>query len=188
MTIWQAILLGLLQGATEFIPVSSSGHLLLVPWLLGWDPPGLTFSLAVHVGTALAVLAYFYQDWIAMASSTIMWIRERKPISGQAKLLALLIVGTIPAGVIGLMFEDFFERIFQSPLVGAIMLSVTALLLYAGERLGELTRKLNDLDWADAIFIGFAQALAIFPGISRSGATIAAGRSRNIERDAAAKF
>ena len=188
MSIIQAIILGLLQGATEFIPVSSSGHLVLVPWLLGWDSPGLVFDTVVHWGTLVAVLAYFWRDWLALIGA---WLRGlvrwdwRDPL---ARLLWLLIVGSIPAAAIGFLLEDFFESLFGKPAWVAVFMLVTAALLALGELLGNRTRKMADLGWPDALMIGLAQASAIAPGISRSGATIATGLFRGLERDVAARF
>lgn len=188
MTIFQAIILGILQGTTEFVPVSSSGHLVLVPWLLGWGSPGLTFGVAVHFGTMFGVLLYFWREWWAMFRAVLRWPKTRGEDDPDRRLFLLLALGTIPAAVIGGIFEGFFTEVFEHPLVAALMLLVTAGLLILGERIGKSTRSLTDMRWRDSLFIGFAQALAIFPGISRSGATIAAGRLRDVRRDDAARF
>jgi undecaprenyl-diphosphatase len=188
MDIIQAIVLGLLQGATEFIPVSSSGHLVLVPWLLGWDSPGLVFDTVVHWGTLVAVLAYFWRDWLALIGA---WVRGllrwdwRDPL---ARLMWLLIVGSIPAAVLGYFLESFFESLFGKPAWVAFFLLVTAALLAISEFLGKRSRKMEDLGWVDALLIGLGQAVAIAPGISRSGATMAAGLFRGLERTVAARF
>jgi undecaprenyl-diphosphatase len=189
MTIIQAIILGILQGATEFIPVSSSAHLLLVPWLLDWETkPSLGFDVILHLGTLMAVLIYFWKDWLAMAQSALRWLTKRDSSDPNLKLLGLLILGTIPAAILGALFEDFFERVFESPLVAALLLFVTAGLLFVGERLGKQQRQPEEMTWLDSLLIGLAQAVAILPGISRSGATMAAGRLRGLGRDAAARF
>jgi undecaprenyl-diphosphatase len=188
MSIFQAIILGIIQGATEFIPVSSSGHLVQVPWLLAWQSPGLVFDTVVHWGTLVAVLAYFWRDWLALITA---WLRGlarwdwRDPL---ARLVWLIIAGSIPATVIGYFLEDFFESLFQQPAWVSFFLLVTALLLALGERLGDRTRKLDGLRLPDALIIGLGQALAIAPGISRSGVTISAGLFRDLERPAAARF
>lgn len=187
MTIFQAIILGLLQGSTEFIPVSSSGHLVLVPWLLGWAPSGLTFTVVVHLGTVVGVLAFFWQDWLRMLQGAIEWLRTRH-VTPYFRLLLLLLLGVVPAAVLGLLFRSFFERVFESPVFAAVSLLITAALLFAGEKVGKLRRDIDDMTWWDGLFIGLAQALAILPGISRSGATIAAGRVRDMEREDAARF
>jgi undecaprenyl-diphosphatase len=188
MAIIQAIVLGLLQGATEFIPVSSSGHLVLVPWLLRWEPPGLVFDTVVHGGTLLAVLAYFWRDWWALSTAWLRgWARLdwRDP---EARLMWLLILGSIPAAVLGYLLEDFFEALFGEPAWVSVFLLATAALLALSERLGRRARKISDLQWFDALLIGLGQAAAIAPGISRSGATMAAGLLRGVERPVAARF
>jgi undecaprenyl-diphosphatase len=188
MNIIQAIVLGLLQGATEFIPVSSSGHLVLVPWLLGWDSPGLVFDTVVHWGTLVAVLAYFWRDWLALIRAWLQGLVQRDWRDPLARLMWLLIVGSIPAAVLGFVLEDFFESLFGKPAWVAVFMLVTASLLTLGELLGGRSRKMDDLRWPDALVIGLAQASAIAPGISRSGATISAGLFRGLERDVAARF
>jgi undecaprenyl-diphosphatase len=188
MEIIQAIVLGLVQGATEFIPVSSSGHLVLVPWLLGWDSPGLVFDTVVHWGTLVAVLAYFWRDWLALI---LAWLRGllrwdwRDPL---ARLAWLLILGSIPAALIGFLLEDFFESLFGKPVWVSFFLLVTAGLLALSERLGKRSRVMGDLRWHDALLIGLVQAAAIAPGISRSGATMATGLFRGLQRPDAARF
>lgn len=188
MDIIQAIILGLVQGVTEFIPVSSSGHLVLVPWLLSWDEPGLIFDTVVHWGTLVAVLAYFWRDWWALVTA---WLRGlirwdwREP---QARLMWLLLVGSIPAAAIGFALEDFFESLFGEPAWVSVFLLVTACLLALSERLGRREREIQALHWPDALVIGLGQAAAIAPGISRSGATIATGLLRGLQRPAAARF
>ncbi|MBN1427371.1 MAG: undecaprenyl-diphosphatase UppP [Anaerolineae bacterium] len=189
MTIIQVIILGIIQGATEFIPISSSAHLLLIPWLLQWEEtPSLGFDIILHLGTVMAVLIYFWRDWLAMAQSVLRWAIKRDNSDPNLKLLGLLILGTIPAAVIGGLFNDFFEQVFEYPLVASLMLFVTAGLLFIGERIGKQDRDPESMTWLDSLLIGLAQAIAIFPGISRSGATISAGRLRGLKRETAARF
>jgi undecaprenyl-diphosphatase len=188
MNIIQAILLGLLQGATEFIPVSSSGHLVLVPWLLGWDSPGLVFDTVVHWGTLVAVLAYFWRDWLALIGAWLRGLVRWDWHDPLARLMWLLIVGTIPAALLGFLLEGFFESLFGEPAWVAVFMLVTAALLALSERLGSRSRDLDGLGWSDAVVIGLAQASAIAPGISRSGATMATGLFRGLDRTAAARF
>ncbi len=188
MTPLQAILLGVVQGATEFIPVSSSGHLVLVPWLLGWDSPSLVFDVAVHCGTLLAVLIYFRRDWLKMVRSTSHWLRKRRGNESSVRLLGLIIIGTLPAAVVGILFQNFFEHAFAQPLVVTLMLLVTAAMLLVGEHAGKSIRGMEHLTWRDSLLIGLAQALAIMPGISRSGSTIAASRLLDTKRGDAARF
>ena len=187
MTVWQAIALGIVQGATEFIPVSSSGHLVLVPWLLGWEQPALSFIVMLHLGTITGVLLFFHRDWLTIARSTLRWMRTGRNDT-NARLSVLLLVGILPAALVGVLFRNFFETVFQQPLVVALMLLITAALLLISERLGRLKRDISDMTWADSLIIGLAQTLALMPGISRSGATIAAGRLRDMQRDDAARF
>jgi undecaprenyl-diphosphatase len=200
VNILQAFFLGVLQGATEFLPVSSSGHLVLVPWLLGWPAPGLAFDAVVHWGTAVAVVVYFWRDWASLvpaacrALSSVLRKETRSfpknLVSGSvdSRLAWLILLGTAPAALIGYLLEDFFEGMFARPVAAAGFLLVTAVLLSASERLGRRGRDLDTLAWPDALIVGLGQALAIFPGISRSGATIAAGLARGLRREPAARF
>jgi undecaprenyl-diphosphatase len=184
----QALVLGIVQGATEFVPISSSGHLVLVPWLLDWPEPGLAFDTIVHWGTLLAVLAVFWRDLVALARAWARSLVERKLNPTEAKLAWLIIVGTVPATLMGFFGEDFFESLFGSPGRVAVLLLITGAILALSERLGKRQRSMDDLSWLDSILIGLAQGLAIAPGISRSGATIAMGLLRGVEREAAARF
>ncbi len=188
MDIIQAIILGIVQGATEFIPVSSSGHLVLVPWLLGWAGPGLVFDTVVHWGTLVAVLAYFWRDWWKIITAWLRGLLRWDWSDPNARLMWLIVVGTIPAAVIGYVLQDFFEALFGKPLWVSVFMLVTAGLLATSERLGSRTRALGDLGLADGLVIGLGQAAAIAPGISRSGSTIAAGLFRGVERAAAARL
>jgi undecaprenyl-diphosphatase len=186
MNLFQALFLGLLQGATEFLPVSSSGHLVLVPWLLRWDSPGLAFDAVVHWGTALAVIACFWRDWVTLIRAAFR--RRGDPCGRPANLAWLILLGTLPAMFAGWLLGDFFEGMFARPVAAAALLLVTAALLTASERFGRHARDLDTLTWSDALLVGFAQALAIFPGLSRSGATIAAALARGLKREPAARF
>lgn len=188
MDIIQAIVLGLLQGATEFIPVSSSGHLVLVPWLLNWESPGLVFDTVVHWGTLVAVLAYFWRDWLALIGAWLQGLVRWDWRDPLARLMWLLILGSVPAAALGFLWEDLFESLFGRPAWVAFFLLVTAALLVVSERLGRRSRKMTDLGWLDALLIGLGQAMAIAPGISRSGATMAAGLFRGLDRTIAARF
>ena len=189
MTLFQAFILGVLQGATEFLPVSSSGHLVLVPWLLNWTASSLAFDAVVHWGTAVAVIAYFWRNWVTLASAFIKATILKSPDhKSGARMVWFILLGTIPAALLGYLLDDFFEAMFGRPTVAAGFLLVTATLLAASERMGRRERDLDTLDWLDALLIGLAQALAIFPGISRSGSTIATGLARGLRRESAAQF
>ena len=188
MNIVQAFVLGIVQGITEFIPISSSGHLVLVPWLLNWPEPGLAFDTIVHWGTLLAVLAVFWRDLVALARAWARSLVERNLEPTEARLAWLIIVGTLPAALMGFLWEDFFEGLFGSPGLVAALLLVTGAILALSERLGRRQLSMGDLSWLDSVLIGLAQGLAIAPGISRSGATIAVGLLRGVRREAAARY
>ena len=184
----RALVLGALQGATEFLPISSSGHLVLVPWLLGWDKPGLVFDTTVHLGTLVAVVAYFYRDLWALFVAWLRSLQQRDFSDDVARLAWLILVGTLPAALLGYLLQDFFEDLFGQPLWVALLLTATGLLLALAERLGERGRTLRSLNWRDALAVGLAQACAIAPGISRSGATISGGLVRGLNRPEAARL
>jgi undecaprenyl-diphosphatase len=202
LSVFQAFFLGVLQGATEFLPVSSSGHLVLVPWLLRWRSPGLVFDAVVHWGTAAAVIVYFRDDWVSLIRAAITSLLERggsrtsstedqengSTGAGQPLLVWLIVVGTVPGVLAGYLLQDFFEHMFARPAAAAGFLLVTAGLLTASERLGRRERDIGELGWLDAVVVGLGQALAILPGISRSGATMAAGLARGVKREPAARF
>lgn len=195
MDLLEAIILGIVQGATEFLPVSSSGHLVLVSWWLGYGTPPLLYSVVVHLGTTLAVLLYFWRDWQSLLLTVWQTLKTRQldlANNPEQRLLLLLAFGTIPAAVLGILLADFFEEQFSRPAIVSMSLWVTAALLVYGER--SRTADVNsDLDprnvkTNDSLIIGLAQAFAIMPGISRSGSTIAAGLFRGLSRPAATRF
>lgn len=189
MEIAKAVVLGIVQGTTEFIPISSSGHLVLVPWLLGWENPGLAFDAIVHWGTLLAVLAFFAQDIRCILVAMWRDLLTGTPwATSEARLGWFIALGTVPAALAGLLLESTFEQLFGRPVWVAGFLLVTGLLLVVSERLHTRSRGLESLTVVDALLIGTAQALAITPGISRSGATIAAGLVRHLDRPAAARY
>jgi undecaprenyl-diphosphatase len=201
MTIIQSIILGIVQGLTEFIPISSSAHLIIVPWLFGWNDPALTslpFDVALHLGTLLAVLAYFAADWVRLIRAGVASIVERKIGADPDRRLAwLLVIGCIPGAIVGVLAESKIEQLFHAPgtpisrtamIVMAIIIALLGAVLLAAERLARHTRKLDQLKLSDSIWIGLAQALAIFPGVSRSGSTITAGLALGLERPAAARY
>jgi undecaprenyl-diphosphatase len=188
----EALVLGFIQGATEFLPVSSSGHLVLVPWLLRWQPAGqsnLAFDTVLHLGTLVAVIVYFWRDLLRIVLAVVDGIRHKKPLeTPEARLGWFIVVGSIPAAIVGFLLEDWFEELFGSPAAAAIALMVTALILSIAERISRRRRILSTMTWSDAVWIGLAQAVAIFPGISRSGATISAGLGRGLERSDATRY
>lgn len=192
MSTLQALLLGIIQGATEFLPVSSSGHLALLPWWFGWDiPDDLIFAVAVHLGTLTAVLIYFWRDWLAVLQGAVHIVRTRRLDTQDSRLLGLLAIGTLPI-LLAALLQSLLEDVFQAPAVVAICLLGTALLLTISEKLSERQHNartpLIEMSWLDALLVGMAQLLAILPGISRSGSTIAAGLARGITREDAARY
>ena len=189
MKLLSAAVLGIVQGLTEFLPISSSAHLILVPWLLGWKPEGLVFDVSLHVGTAVAILAYFWRDWVRLASEALRGILAGRPFDNpQRKLAWLLVVGTVPAGIVGILFEKQVEETLRSPVITVVTLAILGGVLYLGERRSRRNRSLEDYSWADAIWIGLSQALALIPGVSRSGITISTAMLRDSDRSAAARF
>lgn len=183
-----AALWGILQGVTEFLPVSSSGHLALIPWLLGGSVPGLLFDLVVHGGTLLAILAYFWRDVKGLFVGAWRLVSRRRADTPEGALVWWILVSALPAAVAGALASDLVERALTAPWMVSALLAATGGILYFAERLGRRTRALDSLGWRDALWIGLAQAVALMPGISRSGATISAGLMRGLERQAAARF
>ena len=185
----QALILGLVQGATEFLPISSSGHLVLVPWLLDWQNPGLAFGAMLHLGTLLAVVAFFWRDLRDLVVAGVMNLKERS-LAGKPhrRMVWLIVIGTLPAAVLGLALEDFFEALFGAPMWVGLLLAGTGTLLAVSERGSRRRLHMLELGWVDALVVGLGQAIAIAPGISRSGATISAGLWRGLRREEAARF
>ncbi|MBN1219388.1 MAG: undecaprenyl-diphosphatase UppP [Anaerolineae bacterium] len=189
MNLLHALILGIVQGATEYIPVSSSAHLVLVPWFLGWPDASFTFEVLVQWGTLVGVFIFFWKDLVVIIKSVIVGIAQGKPLATfEAKLGWLVVVATIPAVVLGSLFKDYFEAAFASPALAGVLLILNALLLTVAERWGSRTRELEQLQWLDAIVVGFWQVAAMLPGISRSGATISGAVLRGFNRTAAARF
>jgi undecaprenyl-diphosphatase len=188
LTTFQALVLGLIQGISEFLPISSSAHLSLAPWLFGWPDPGLSFDVALHVGTLVAVLWYFWSEWISLIRSVFQIIGTRKVETVEQRRAVLLILATIPGGIAGLLLEKKAETAFRSPLITACALIILGLLLWIVDRAASAQRNLNDLTWKDALLIGCAQIGALVPGVSRSGSTMTAGRALGFDRNSAAAF
>ena len=177
-----AVGLGLIQGLSEFLPISSSAHLILMPWFMGWPDPGLAFDVALHLGTLGAVLAYFWRDWIRLL------VAAPRPRTPDGRLFWLLMLSAIPGGIAGVLFDSLAEQALRSPLLIAGALATMGLVLLAADHFGPRHRHLHAIGIADALLIGIAQAGAIIPGVSRSGITIAVARARGIERASAARF
>ena len=188
MTEFQALVLGLVQGLSEFLPISSSAHLALTPWFFGWEPGGLAFDVALHIGTLIAVAWYFRREWVALARSAVSIVRQRRVQTTEEWRLIFLIVATIPAAIAGLTVQDLAETTFRSPRLIAINLMVMGVLLWLVDRMSRRDRPLDSMRLKDAIAIGFIQCLALLPGVSRSGSTITGGRLLGFDRQAAAIF
>ena len=188
MSIFQAFVLGILQGLTEFLPVSSSAHLALAPLLFGWRDPGLAFDVALHLGTLVALLWYFRADWAALVKGALNIGRTRRVANADERRVLLLIIATIPAAVGGLLLEDYAETVFRSPYLTSTMLIVMGVLLWAADRFSSRERQLDSLRTREAVLIGLAQVAALVPGVSRSGSTMTAGRALGIDRPSAARF
>ncbi|OGY24593.1 MAG: undecaprenyl-diphosphatase UppP [Candidatus Woykebacteria bacterium RBG_13_40_7b] len=185
MAEFQALILGIVQGLTEYLPISSSGHLVLVPWLFGWTGlvNSLTFDVSLHAGTTLAVVGFFWKDWLRMIKALF-----KKPSDFEAKLLLLILAGSIPAGAVGFLFNDFFEKNVRSPLLIALALFGFALLLGWVDKFGRKNRSFAQIMWLDALMVGLAQAVSLIPGVSRSGITVSAGLFQGLNREAAVRF
>jgi len=199
LDLFHALVLGIVQGLTEFLPISSSAHLLIVPWLLGWSEPSITsiqFDVALHMGTLVAVLVYFARDWVRLIAGFFRSIFERKIGDDPDRKLAwMVLIGSIPAAIVGILGESKIDDLFHKPenlrtgiIIIAIMMIVVALVLLLAERIGKHTYELRHIGLPSAVTVGLAQALALIPGVSRSGSTIAAGLFVNLKREAAARF
>lgn len=184
----KAIILGLIQGLTEFLPVSSSGHLIITSWILEGHPLPLSLNVALHAGTTLAVLCYFWRDWIKLANAVYRKLLRRERSFETEQLLPGLLLGSIPAGVIGVLWENEIEAAFHHPVSVAIPLAIVGILIWLVDMKASSSRKLESLKIKDAIIIGCAQACALIPGVSRSGATIMTGRLLKFNREDAARF
>lgn len=190
MPLHQVAILALLQGITEFLPISSSAHLALAPWLLGWRDQTLTFDIALHLGTLAAIVIYFFRDWVQIIAQGFGVRHDGDPeLERNPRLLWLIAAATVPVGVAGLLFKEQAENSWRlnQILIGAMLISV-GLLMIVAERVGRRRKGLGQITFADSMVIGAAQAIAIVPGTSRSGITITAGLLRDIDRPASARF
>jgi len=201
MPLYQAVVLAIVQGLTEFLPISSTAHLWLVPWLLKWNDPGLTFDVALHAGTLVAVLAYFWSYWVEMivlgfglgGGSSAPGVNvashsAREDLRQNPRLLWYLAIATVPGALAGYRFERAADEQLRSPLVVGTALIVIGLFMWAGDRLRNRERDLGHVGLVDSILVGVAQALAVIPGVSRSGVTMTAGLFRKMKRETAARF
>ncbi len=189
-TIIEAIILGIIQGLTEFLPISSSGHLILAEWATGWQSElvnNLTFDVALHVGTLAAVLWYFWRDWLKLAKAALRVVRG-KAHAYEARLVWYIVLGTIPAVIVGLLFERTVETVFRNPLLVAAALAFGSLIMWLADRYSSKSRHLGEMTLGHALFVGVAQAAALVPGISRSGVTISAALAAGYRREDSARF
>jgi undecaprenyl-diphosphatase len=196
MTAWEALVLGLVQGLTEFLPVSSTAHLRIVPELLGWPDRGAAFTAVIQGGTLVAVLLYFWRDIVRLTAGFLAGLRDRQPLGNpEARLAWMIIAGTLPIVVCGLAFEKHIESTLRSLyVISAALIGVALLMAVAEDRIqrkrqaGDQGKTIRDLGWGEAMVVGLAQAMALVPGVSRSGATITAGLFAGLTREAAARF
>ncbi len=189
MPIYQVVVLAVVQAFTEFLPVSSTAHLVLVPWLFGWKDPGLTFDVALHAGTLVALLIYFFKDWVQIIGQGIGFNWGHDPqLRQNPGLLWLLVIASVPIGIVGYLFDKQADTTWRQPyLIGATLVLVGIVLWIADRRrIGD--KSMAKVSWGDGIVIGIAQAFAVIPGVSRSGSTISAGLFRDLNRETAARF
>ena len=192
MSVFRAVILGIIQGAAEFLPISSSAHLILVPYLLGWKESGLSFDVALHFGTMLAILVVFFNEWLTLFRGTIRSIKEKK-LNKNSKMFWYLVAATIPACIVGVLLGDIIENIIRNKIwIIALALAVMGLLIFIGDKWAnyhyKIEKKFEDISLKEAIIIGCAQVFALIPGFSRSGTTILAGRLQGLSKEAATKF
>ncbi len=189
MPIYQAVVLAIVQALTEFIPVSSTAHLVLIPWLFGWKDGGLTFDVALHAGTLVAVIIYFFRDWIQIIGQAFgLNIGNDPDLRQNRNLLWLLAAGSIPIGIFGYLFDKQADTTWRQPYVIGTMLIVVGLVMWMAEKRRIGSKSMSTIQMSDAVAVGLAQAVSVIPGTSRSGATITAGLFRNMNRETAARF
>jgi undecaprenyl-diphosphatase len=189
MPIYQAVVLAIVQALTEFLPISSTAHLVLIPWLLGWKDAGLTFDVALHAGTLVAVIIYFFRDWIQIIGQAFgMNIGSDPDLRQNRNLLWLLAVASIPIGIIGYKFDKQADTTWRQPYVIGAMLIIVGVVMWIAEKRRIGSKSLATIQMGDAVAVGLAQAVSVIPGTSRSGATICAGLFRNMNRETAARF
>ena len=188
MTPLQAVVLGIIQGLSEFLPISSSAHLALAPWLLGWEDPGLAFDVALHLGTLLAVLWYFRMEWLALIKAAFGIVTTGRIETPEKRRVIYLIIATIPGGIAGYVLQSRAETAFRSPQIIAIALIAMGIILWIVDKAVDQRRVLGEMRWIDALLIGLSQVVALIPGVSRSGSTMTAARGLRFDRESAAEF
>ena len=188
MTPFQAVVLGIIQGLSEFLPISSSAHLALAPWLLGWEDPGLAFDVALHFGTLLAVLWYFRTEWAALVRAAFGILTSGRIETPEKRRVVYLILATIPGAIGGYLLQEQAATSFRSPQLIGITVIVVGIVLWLVDKLVDQRRVLGEMRWIDALLIGLSQAVALIPGVSRSGATMTTSRGLRFDRESAAEF
>lgn len=189
MPIYQAVVLAIVQALTEFLPISSTAHLVLIPWLFGWKDAGLTFDVALHAGTLVAVVIYFFRDWMQIIGQAFgLNIGVDPDLRQNRNLLWLLAVASIPIGIVGYLFDKQADTTWRQPYVIGSMLILVGIVLWMAEKRRVGSKSMSTIQWSDGIAVGLAQAVSVIPGTSRSGATISAGLFRNMTRETAARF
>jgi undecaprenyl-diphosphatase len=188
LSLFQSFILGALQGLAEFLPVSSSAHLALAPWAFGWPEPGLAFDVALHAGSLVALLWYFRTEWVALARAALQIVTTRRVETVEQRRVVLLVIATIPGGIAGLLLEKKAETAFRAPALTAAALIVMGALLWIVDARAPRSKTLGGFTNLDAFWCGCAQAFALIPGVSRSGATITAARALGFDRESAATF
>ncbi len=188
LSAFQAFVLGALQGLAEFLPISSSAHLALAPWAFGWPEPGLAFDVALHVGSLVALLWYFRAEWAALVRAAMEIVASRRVQTVMQRRVVLLVIATVPGGIAGLLLEKKAETAFRAPTLTAAALIVMGAVLWIVDARASRNRELDSFTNVDALLVGCAQAFALIPGVSRSGATITAGRALGFDRASAATF
>ncbi len=191
MILLEAIILGIVQGITEFLPISSSAHLIALPWMFGWQGTlidSLNFDVALHAGTLVAILAYFWRDWLELLKKFFTGLKSGDWKTGEGRMVWYIVLATIPAGILGVKYEHVVEENFRNPHLIAAALIVVSAVMWAADRFSPKAKSMDRMTLGHAVIIGCAQATALVPGVSRSGSTIIAGLFTGYSREAAARF
>ncbi len=191
MILLEAIILGIVQGITEFLPISSSAHLIALPWMFGWQGTlidSLNFDVALHAGTLVAILAYFWRDWLDLLTKFFSGLKSGDWKAGEGRLVWFIVLATIPAGILGVKYEHVVEESFRNPILIALALIVVSVIMWLADRFSAKASGMDRMTLGHALIIGCAQATALVPGVSRSGSTIIAGLLTGYTREGAARF
>jgi len=183
MSFFESVVMGIVQGLGEFLPISSSAHLVLTPWIFRWPDPGIIFDVALHLGTLIAVLAIFWQEWLVMARDGLTGANTM-----EGRMFWYLVAATVPGAVFGLLFEDIITTVFRNPLLVGVMLIIMGIILFFADKYAPVKKDMSGVRWKESLWIGVSQALALIPGVSRSGITMTAGRLLGLDRETSARF